>query len=251
MEYISLGGTGLLASSVAFGAVSKSNIKDTSFAVDILQSAYRCGVNFFDTKYSLTFSQEIVGQALCDVRADILLGATTTASCVSDLLLQIEETLTALKTNYIDLYKIENPKGIIQGECPFYEQLLLLKDSCKIKHIGLVTDDLDIALEATKNPIFEVIQFPFSVLSSTKVQDLLDICKKKSLGFIATQPLCGGVVSSIPLAFGFLAQNENIISLWSPQTKQELEQILYFQANPPVIDERFKADAQNTRAFFN
>ena len=65
------------------------------------------------------------------------------------------------------------------------------------------------------------------------------------------QPLCGGVVDNIPLAFGFLHQFENVIPLWGVQTLQELEQVLYFNERPPVIDEKFSQDVEKIRMFFN
>ena len=35
------------------------------------------------------------------------------------------------------------------------------------------------------------------------------------------------------------------------QYQEELEQILYFYEHPPVIDEKFKADVDQIRNFFN
>ena len=71
------------------------------------------------------------------------------------------------------------------------------------------------------------------------------------MGFVAMQPLCGGVVDNIPLAFGFLRQYENVIPLWGVKTADELKQILYFNEHPPVIDEKFKEDVERFRMFFN
>ena len=77
------------------------------------------------------------------------------------------------------------------------------------------------------------------------------MCEEYDVGFLAMQPLCGGVIQNIPLALGFLHQYENVVPLWGVQTQEELEQILYFNDHPPVIDEQFNADIENLRNFFN
>jgi hypothetical protein len=65
------------------------------------------------------------------------------------------------------------------------------------------------------------------------------------------QPLGGGVLENVPIAYGFLSQFESVVPLWGVQKMEELEQILYFNEHPPVIDEKFQADVNNLRNFFN
>ena len=84
-----------------------------------------------------------------------------------------------------------------------------------------------------------------------KTQTLLKLCEDNDVGFIAMQPLCGGIVENIPLAYGFLNQFENVVPLWGVQSKEELEQILYFSKHKPQIDEKFQEDVEKIRKFFN
>ena len=65
------------------------------------------------------------------------------------------------------------------------------------------------------------------------------------------QLLCGGIVSNIPLAYGFLLQYENVIPIWGVENQEELDQILYFNDHPPVIDDNFHNDVEKIRQFFN
>ena len=65
------------------------------------------------------------------------------------------------------------------------------------------------------------------------------------------QPLCGGVLTNIPLAIGFFLPYDNVVPVWGPRKMSELEQILYFTQNPPRLDEQFYAESEKIRAFFN
>ena len=126
-----------------------------------------------------------------------------------------------------------------------------LKNENKIKHIGIVTTNLETAIKAVESDLYETIQFPFNVLSSDAVIELVKLCQEHDVGFIAMQPLCGGVVDNIPLAFGFLQQYENVVPIWGVQTLEQMEQILYFNEHPTVIDKKFEEDVENLRNFFN
>ena len=81
--------------------------------------------------------------------------------------------------------------------------------------------------------------------------ELVKLCEEHDVGFIAMQPLGGGLVDNIPLAFGFLHQYENVTPIWGVKNQDELNQILYFNEHPPVIDEKFHEDVDKIRMFFN
>ena len=89
------------------------------------------------------------------------------------------------------------------------------------------------------------------MVSHDESVEIVKLCEEHDVGFIAMQPLGGGIIQNIPLAFGFLHQYESVIPIWGIQTQEELEQILYFYEHPPVIDDKFKADVEHIRNFFN
>ena len=107
------------------------------------------------------------------------------------------------------------------------------------------------AKKAIESGLYETLQFPFNPASSEETIEIVKMCEEYDVGFLAMQPLCGGVIQNIPLALGFLHQYENVVPLWGVQTQEELEQILYFNDHPPVIDEQFNEDIENLRNFFN
>ena len=158
-----------------------------------------------------------------------------------------------MKCDAIELFQYETDSFLPEknGMDGIFSSLSRLKDEGKCRAIGISTQNLDVAEKAISSGLYDTIQFPFSMISSEKTIALVKLCEENDMGFVAMQPLCGGVVDNIPLAFGFLRQYENVIPLWGVKTADELKQILYFNEHPPVIDEKFKEDVERIRMFFN
>ena len=219
----------------------------------IVRKAYDAGINFFDTSRKYPESEKLLGDALYDIRKNIFLSTTTAAKNWAELTENLETSLMTLHCDFVDLYQFETDdflplKG---GDDKIYETLLDLKRQSKIKHIGIVTTNFETAKKAVESDLYETLQFPFSVLSPESVFELVKLCEEHDVGFIAMQPLGGGLLENIPLAFGFLHQYESVIPIWGVQTLEEMEQILYFYEHPPVIDEKFNQDVAKIRNFFN
>lgn len=260
MEFIALGKTNLLVSRTAFGAMSLDceEIEADGAEADervcaIVHQAYDNGVNFFDTSHSRPVSEARLGAALHGIRHNVILATKTQGACPADIRNDLRKSLESLESDFIDLYQLENPLLLPTPSTSdrVYSELLSLKKKGLIRHIGIATDDIEIAHEAVESGLYETVQFPFNVLSSQEVIDLVHLCAEKEVGCIAMQPLNGGIVSNIPLAFGYLHQYENVVPVWGAHTQEELQQILYFNDHPPVIDDQFKEEVAHTRAFFN
>lgn len=256
MEYVRLGKTNLLISRVALGALRLANAKseqNEEDAAKIVRKAYDEGINFFDASRKIENSEKLLGDALYDIKKNVFISTTTAAKTASEIKCDLETSLMNLHCDSLDLYQFETEKflPLPTGADNIYDTLLELKNENKIKHIGIVTTNLETAIKAVESDLYETIQFPFNVLSSDAVIELVKLCQDHDVGFIAMQPLCGGVVDNIPLAFGFLQQYENVVPIWGVQTLEEMEQILYFNEHPPVIDEKFEEDVENLRNFFN
>ncbi len=253
MTYIRLGKTNLLISRVAFGAMRLNDIGTDEDAALVVRKAYDAGINFFDTSRRNPESEKLLGDALYDIRRNVILSTTTSSKTYSEILNDLETSLMTLHCDFVDLYQLETEVflPVPGGADKIYDTLLKLKDENKIKHIGIVTTNFETAKKAVLSDLYETIQFPFSMLSSEETIELVKLCEEHDVGFIAMQPLGGGVIDNIPLAFGFLQQYESVIPIWGIETQPELDQILYFNEHPPVIDEKFKEDVEKIRMFFN
>ncbi len=251
MEYFSLGKSNLLVSRVGFGAMSLKDIDTEENAAILIHKAYDAGVNFFDISHSVTESEKRLGACLHGIRQNVILA---TKSCVLDareLVTDLESSLYALQSDYVDLFQYEtDEKELVPFEkiLPVMERL---KASGKILHSGITTLSPEIASEAIDSGVFETVQIPFNVLTAPANMELVKKALDADTGFIAMQPLYGGLVQNIPLALGFLYQYENVIPLWGVRTVEELEQILYFNERPPVVDEQFLKEVEQTRSFFS
>lgn len=260
MEYIALGKTNLLVSRTAFGAESLDCREIEAFgdeadekACAIVHQAYSAGINFFDTAHSRPSCEKRLGTALHGIRQNVILATKTNAQTVRELRSDFQQSSDALESDYIDLYQLENPLIIPQKDGPdgLYNELVSMKKHGFIRHFGISTDDYDIAREGILSGLYEVVQFPFNLISPVEIQKLVKLCEQNEIGCIAMQPLNGGVVSNIPLAFGFLYQFEIVVPVWGTHTQEELHQIIYLNNNPPVIDEKFREEVEREKQFFN
>lgn len=253
LEYIRLGKTNLLISRVAFGAMRLSEVESDDTAAQIVRNAYDAGINFFDTSRKTPESEKLLGDALYDIRRNVFLSTTTSSKTAKDIQNDFETSLMTLHCDSVDLYQLEIEKflPLPGGADKIYETLEQIKKDGKTKGIGIVTTNFETAKKAIQSDVYDTIQFPFSMVSPESAQEIVKLCEEHDVGFIAMQPLGGGVIDNIPLAFGFLHQFENVVPIWGVKNQDELEQILYFNDHPPVIDEKFQEDVEKVRNFFN
>ena len=254
MDYIALGKSNLLVSRSAFGAQTLDKIDDVEVAHQMVRMAYEDGVNFFDTSTRAPESERRLGAALSDVRENVFIATKSSPRNGGELAIDVDVSLRNLGTGYIDLYQLENPENLpkINDGTEIIEKLVELKSSGLIRHFGIVTDSMDLAERVLYSDAgWETIQFPFNMLCPESVENLTRRFYEKDIGFIAMQPLCGGVLTNLPLALGYFLPFENVVPLWGARNPDELQQILYFTKNPPRLDEQFYEEAEKIRAFFN
>ncbi|MBQ0052265.1 MAG: aldo/keto reductase [Treponema sp.] len=254
MEYVALGKTNLLVSRTAFGAMGLGKIEDPEVAYEMIDKAYKDGINFFDTSMDSPESERRLGEALGENRKNVYIATKSTAHSSGELSEAIDNSLTNLKTDYIDLYQLEKPNFLPEanGDDRLIEKLLNLKESGVVKHFGITTESMEVAQQVLNSEFpWETIQFPFNMLCDVSVEKLTKKCYEKDIGFIAMQPLCGGVISNIPLALGYFLPFDNVVPVWGARSMDELQQILYFTQNPPRLDDQFMEEAEKLRAFFN
>lgn len=255
MDYVALGKSNLLVSRTALGAMALANVSDDEETAKIISTAYEGGVNFFDTARSSEESERRLGNALHGtIRKDIYVATKTRARSASEIEMDIDKSLTALKTDYIDLYQLDNPAflPVMDGDDGVVRKLLELKKSSVIHHFGVCTESFEIARDVLNSDVpWETLQYPFNILCSEEIQELVFDCREKDVGFIAMQPLCGGIITDIPLSIGFFNQYDYAVPVWGAHSQEELQQIMYFAENPPVVDDKFNEEIEKTRAFFN
>jgi len=248
MRKIILGKTGLTVTKVAFGAlpVQRLNMED---GVHLLRTAYERGINFFDTARAYSDSEEKMGNALADVRKDIVI-ATKTMSFERDAILRdIETSLKMLKTDYIDIYQYHNPSNPpLSAEEDVYKVMLELKEQGVINHIGVTAHKTENAIAAAKSGLYATVQYPLSCLSDERDMDVIRACEENGLGIIGMKAMSGGLISRAMLSFAFLDQFNTLAPIWGIQRMSELEEFLELDANPPKLDEELWKEIEKERA---
>ncbi|HEY3424210.1 MAG TPA: aldo/keto reductase [Negativicutes bacterium] len=238
MDKMRLGRTNLMVSRSGFGALPIQRISFEESKA-ILRKAYENGINFFDTARMYTDSEEKIGYALSDVRSNIIIATKSPAKDKKTLFEHLETSLKNLKTDYVDILQLHNPKDIPNPEDSesLYAGLLEAKQKGMIRFIGFTNHNIKTAIQAAASNLFDTIQFPLNSLSSDEDLNLIDVCQEREIGVIAMKALSGGLITKAATTFAFLKQYENVVPIWGIQKLGELEEFIALEKNPPVLDE--------------
>ena len=248
MDKIRLGRTNITVSKNGFGALPVQRVSMDE-AKKILRKAYDGGINYFDTARFYTDSEEKMGEALADVRENIIISTKTMATTVESFWKDLSTSLSLLKTDYIDIYQFHNP-----AFCPkpgdgtgLYEAMLEAKARGKIRHIGITSHKLTIAEEAVRSGLYETLQFPFSYLASEKEEALVRLCEEMDVGFICMKALAGGLITRSDVAYAYL-RDYPVAPIWGIQKETELDEFLSYNDNPPSMTDERRAFIARERA---
>lgn len=247
LRKIQLGATGLMVTKTAFGALPIQRISFDE-SREILRAAYSAGINYFDTANAYTDSEKKIGDALADVRADIVLATKTSLLSVDAMKRNLEQSLRDMKTDYIDVFQLHNPERLIAADSPEYEFLLDAKRQGMIRHIGITNHRIDIAREAVLSGLYEVMQFPFSALASEREIEFAELCAARDVGFVAMKAMAGGLIRRPAATFAFLERYPNVVGIYGIQRMVELEQWAAFDRDPPADDDAMQQLIDEERA---
>src|SRR5262245_17525911 len=226
MEHRRLGGTGLKGPPLCLGRMmcGKWGNTDHDECVRIIHAALDAGLDFIDTSnnYSDGESETIVGKALAGRRDRVVLATKVWAPVGPGpndrglsrraILLQVENSLRRLGTDWIDLYQIHRP----DPTTPWDETLGALSDlvrAGKVRYIGCSTNHYSgSGLWDKKLSAWEIVetlwtserhgyerfvslQPPYSILRRTMEAEHFPMTRRFGIGNIVWSPLEGGWLS--------------------------------------------------------
>lgn len=249
MDKIRLGRTNLMVSKSGFGALPVQRISFDE-SKEILRAAYDNGINFFDTARMYTDSEEKIGYALSDVRSKIIIATKSRAGDKKTLFSQLETSLKNLKTDYVDILQLHNPKDIPNPEDQesLYAGLVEAKEKGMIRFIGFTNHHVKTAIQAAQSGKYDTVQFPLNSISSAEDLKLIEVCKGQDVGVIAMKGLSGGLITDASTTFAFLRQFDNVVPIWGIQKMSELEQFIALEKNPPLLDKAMWKKIEKDRA---
>ena len=152
MDYRRLGHTGLKVSRICLGTMMFGRWGNTDLddCVRIIDASLDEGINFIDTanRYAWGESEEIVGKALRGKRDNVVLatkvfmpgagGVLDRGTSRRHIMLQVEESLRRMGTDWIDLYQLHRH----DKDTPIDETLSALNDLVrqgKVRYLGVST----------------------------------------------------------------------------------------------------------------
>ena len=248
MEYVTLGRTNLMVSRSALGTKLLQDVSEDDFA-EIINTAYNSGINFFDTSSSYSNVELKLGHSIYSKREAVIISSGTKAVLGKDATLDLELSLENLNTDTIDIYHITNDDYLpVPGtDDSLYNEMLKARRDGKIKFIGFTTHKLSLAQEAISSGLYDVVRYPINVFSSEEELALIKQAEQAEIGIVAIKTLCSGKIDNVPLAFGFLRQYENLVCVWGTENNDDIVKLIYFESNPPKIDEQFKAELEELK----
>lgn len=213
MKYKELGKTGLKVSVVGFGGIPIQRINNDE-AKDVIIFAEEKGINFIDTARGYTVSEEYIGKSLEGRRDKWIIATKSMARDKQSMIKDVNQSLTNLKTEYIDLYQLHNVKTMdeynkVLGEDGAYSALKEFKDQGKIGHIGITSHSLDMLKIAIESGKFETVMYPYNIIEN-QAEDLFKRANELGIGVIAMKPIAGGAFNQGILALKYILQNDNI-----------------------------------------
>jgi myo-inositol catabolism protein IolS len=171
--------------------------------VKAMRPAFEAGITTFDTAevYGEGHSEQIIGQALSDVRSQVVYASKVFANHLkSDLVVAAcDRSLKNLNTDYIDLYPIHWPAGTWNSEAvpiaETMEALNKLKQQGKIRAIGVSNFSRAQIAEAAQYGRIDSLQPPYSLFWRSVEKDAMPYCQENHISIIAYSSLAQGILT--------------------------------------------------------
>jgi aryl-alcohol dehydrogenase-like predicted oxidoreductase len=216
MKYRRLGKSGLRVSVVGVGTWQLGGEWGKDFSqgeVDQMFDAARdCGINLIDTAecYGDHTSEQFVGNAIQRDRAQWIVATKfghkfhshmnrTDERTAKDMRVQVEDSLRALKTDFIDLLQYHSIRFDEFDNDELTRALEELMKSGKIRHLGnsisgQTRKNADQVQKSTARKV-EAIQVIYNRLDQAPEETIFGLCQRQDLGVLARVPLASGFLS--------------------------------------------------------
>lgn len=215
MKYRRLGRTGLQVSVIGVGTWQLGGEWGKAFAqseVDaMLGRATELGINLIDTAecYGHHEAEKLVGRAIRGRREDWIVatkfGHRFTSAFQRDnafepsqVVEQLEQSLRALQTDYVDLYQFHSGTDEMFKTSRLWEKLRQLVDTGTVRHLGVSVSKKNASIYQVDQAAavgVEAIQVVYNRIERQTEEQLLPLCLKQKLGVLARVPLASGFLS--------------------------------------------------------
>ena len=163
--------------------------------INTVHASLDCGVTFIDTAEGYRTSEAVLGKALVGKRDKVFLATKLSGDhSLEHMKRAIENSLRALRTDYIDLYQLHGP----QPDYPIEQTiggLLKLKEQGKIRYIGVSNFSAEQHAETLPYSHVNSSQPMYSMFVRRAGEKILPFCKEHGIGVIVHSPLAKGLLT--------------------------------------------------------
>lgn len=227
MKHRRLGTSAIVVSDICMGTMTFGSQADEAASLRMLDRSYDAGINFYDTAEGYPVppdvkwvgrTEDIVGKWLKTKPRDAIILATKvsgpshvwfkspkrsgmTALDRRNIITAVEESLTRLGTDYIDLYQTHWP----DHDTPYDETMEVLDElvrAGKVRVLGCSNETswgLMKSLAASERlggARYQTIQNNFSLNNRRFEDELAQVCRKEGVSLIPYSPIAGGVLAT-------------------------------------------------------
>lgn len=213
-----LGQTGIEVSELSYGTLTLGKLQadmTPEQGAPAIAKAVESGINFFDTA-QLYRTQNHLRIGLGSATNQVVIATKTHAKNREDARKAVEESLTELGREYIDIYHLHlvDSADDLKSRTEALEFLLELKEKGTIRAIGASVHKVEAAKAVATEPNIDIL---FPIVNSNglgipdgSAEDMIEVCriaKKDGKGIYVMKPLAGGHLrTSAKDAFNFLQQ---------------------------------------------
>lgn len=229
-------GMGCMAFSHGYG-----KIPPESYSIEAIRGAYEHGCTFFDTAevYSPNLigsghNERIVGKALEPCRGDVVIATKLMLrggfgrDVYRMIRRHLEESLSRLRTDYIDLYYLHRVGGTPIEEVAYAMGRLI--DEGFIRGWGLSQVDVDVIDRAQRVTPLSAVQNIYSMVERDSERAVIPYCIRHNIGFVPFSPIASGLLSG-KITTSTRFERRDDVRNWVPQLSRA-----NIAGNQPIID---------------
>jgi predicted aldo/keto reductase-like oxidoreductase len=236
LEKIRLGKTDMLVSRLGFGGIPIQRLTEDE-AVTVIKKCLDLGITFIDTANAYTTSEERIGRAISGRRDGLVIATKSLSRKREGVEKHLNLSLERLNVEYIELYQFHGVSDfnsldmVLDSKGPM-DVVEKAKGKGLVKHIGITSHQIDVAKKAVTSGRFETIMFPFNFVTSEAADELLPLAREHDVGFIVMKPLAGGMIDNARIAFKYLFQFPDIVTIAGIEKVPEIEEIVQILESP-------------------
>ncbi|MHB1134469.1 MAG: aldo/keto reductase [Chloroflexota bacterium] len=227
MRYTRLGRTGLEVSRIGFGGIPIRRL-DFEDGVAVVRRALDLGVTFYDTARRYGDSELMMGAALEGHRHEVVLATKSQQTSREAVLADLEESLRALRTDYIDVYQMHNVSDEaryekVMGPGGALEALHEARQAGKVRFLGITSHKRQLGLRGIETGEFDTLMLPFSYLEP-EAAEILPRCRELDVAFINMKTFAGGVLTTPSQCLKWVLQHDIDVAIPGVGSVAELEE---------------------------